>query len=535
MGGDRNRVISLIKILIIIIINIITLSMPPSWRVLYVLFILVRFTCVLLPGYIHPDEFFQGQELFFGRVQTWEWNKLNAARSIVPSLIMSWLPIQISSLSTARMLWIVPRLWMTCLSFILDAVCWNLTFGNRKTMLLLASAWPTLLFMTRPWTNSLETIITSLLLLLANFESSSNSKGWSQNNNLLVGSLGAIGFWTRFTTAFYALPLCVSQLWQTKSFLYTILSLATGFVITACSFVYADVVYYHGEFAWKHVPNTITPINIFLYNMDIKGNLAQHGLHFQGLHALVNIPMLFGIMGIWFYWDCWYGITRDKLTGLCRWTIASGIFFLSCSPHQEPRFLLPCLVPFCILASRMPVAPWVISLWIGSNALLGIFWGVLHQGQVSQSLLSLQTMDGTPVLYWRTYMPPTFLAQTCSHETTVCTNIDIIDVKDRSSDALLTLLNNLLNCDSSSNESSVIQLVTPTLSESYTNLEFSSGGCHIPFYQCSLIQSHWPHVSTEDFPQWQGSLTHVWNELQLGVYSIKCLDVSLTAMESNIF
>ena len=132
-------------------------------------------------------------------------------------------------------------------------------------------------------------------------------------------------------------------------------------------------------------------------------------------------------------------------------------------------------------------------------------------------------------------MPPTFLAQTCSRETTVCTNIDIMDVKDRSSDALLTMLNNLLHCDSSSNESSVIQLVTPTLSASHDNLEFSSGGCHIPFYQCSLIRSHWPHVSTEDFPQWQGSLTHVWNELQLGVYSIKCIDVPLTAMESNIY
>lgn len=510
--------------------------MASSWRVLYALFILVRFACVLLPGYIHPDEFFQGgQELFFGRVQTWEWNKLNAARSIVPSLFMSWLPIQIASISTARMMWIAPRLWMTCLSFTLDAVCWNLTFGNHQTMLLLASAWPTLLFMTRPWTNSLETIITALLLLLVNSESSSSSKGWSQNNNVLLGSLGAIGFWTRFTTAFYAFPLCVSKLWQTKSFLYTILSLATGFLITGCSLVYADVVYYHGAFAWKHIPNTITPINIFLYNMDIKGNLAQHGLHFQGLHTLVNIPMLFGIMGIWFYWDCWFGTTRNKLTGLCQWTIASGIFFLSCSPHQEPRFLLPCLVPFCILASRIPLTAWVLSLWIGSNALLGIFWGVLHQGQVTPSLLSLQTMDGAPVLYWRTYMPPTFLAQTCSRETTVCTNIDIMDVKDRSSDALLTMLNNLLHCDSSSNESSVIQLVTPTLSASHDNLEFSSGGCHIPFYQCSLIRSHWPHVSTEDFPQWQGSLTHVWNELQLGVYSIKCIDVPLTAMESNIY
>ena len=508
--------------------------MPPSWRLLYTLLIIARFLCVLLPGYIHPDEFFQGgQELFFGTVQTWEWNKLNAARSILPSLFMSWLPIQATSVSTARMLWIVPRLWMTCLSFTLDAVCWNLTFGNEQTMLLLASAWPTLLFMTRPWTNSLETIIIAVLLLLAN---SSSTKGWSRNN-ILLGSLGAIGFWTRFTTAFYAFPICASQLWHTKSFLHTLLSLATGFLITGCFLVYADVVYYHGVFDWEHVPITITPINIFLYNMDINGNLAQHGLHFQGLHALVNIPMLFGIMGIWYYWDCcdcWFGQNHDKLTGLCRWSIASGIFFLSCSPHQEPRYLLPCLVPLCILASRMPMVAWVISLWIGSNALLLTFWGVLHQGQVTQSLLSLQNVDSTPTLYWRTYMPPTFLAQTCTRETNVCTNIDIIDVKDRDSDAILTMLNNLLNCGSS-NESSAIQLVTPTLSVDHKNLDFSSEGCHIPLYQCSLIRSHWPHVSTEDFPSWRVSLTHVWKESQLGVYSVKCLDDPLAAMESNMF
>ena len=99
-------------------------------HIVYTCLLLVRFLCVLLPGYIHPDEFYQGgQELFFGVppspalaalypkgfsgtwswtsedsdgrarghsiVPTWEFEPQNAIRSIVPPLFMTVLPLKV--------------------------------------------------------------------------------------------------------------------------------------------------------------------------------------------------------------------------------------------------------------------------------------------------------------------------------------------------------------------------------------------------------------------------------------------------------
>ena len=483
------------------------------FTVVYGILIILRFGCTILPGYIHPDEFFQGgQELLFGTVRTWEW-KDDAARSILPPLWMSWLPIKFMSHPSALFIWLAPRLWMACLSLILDIVCWKLTSRNRQSMLFLASAWPTLIFHTRPWSNCLESIAIALLLLIV----SSSKNGWT--HNLFMGSVAAAGFWTRFTFSFFAFPICIHQLCK-PSFLKTLLGLAVGFLLTGFILVYIDILFYHGAFAWDQIPKTITPLNIFLYNIDVQGNLAQHGLHFQGLHALVNMPMLFSVTGVWFYWDLLYGertTLAQNLTTLCRLMIISGIILLSCSPHQEPRYILPCLLPLCILASRMTVSPWALKLWIGSNVLIGLFWGVLHQGQVTNSLLALQGTNVT-VMYWRTYMPPTFLTQTCNDATKECSTVDIIDKKDSNHVEIMTALTTMLDCRLPREEA--IYLVTPTL---YSDLfDFSSTACRVPSYECSLIQSHWPHVTTEYLPTWRGSVTSIFHDLQLGVYLITC-------------
>jgi len=493
-----------------------------AFSALYATLLLVRFICVVLPGYIHPDEFFQGgQELFFGTVETWEWKEAAAARSILPPLFMTWLPIQGARLlfwgSSVRISWLAPRLWMTCLSLVVDAVCWNL--GNRKSVLLLASAWPTLLFLTRPWSNSLETLELALLFWSVTVQ----QKGLRKN--LCLGGLAAIGLWTRFSFPLFAFPVYLKHLCTAASVPRTFLGLATGFLLMAGIFLYSDILFYHGAFAWGHVPNTIAPLNLFLYNFDVT-NLAQHGLHFQGLHALVNMPMLFGVIGIWFYWDYGFGepSISNRLVGMCRWTIVSGVVLLSCSPHQEPRFLLPCLVPLCILASQMPVSKWVMSIWMGSNLLIGVFWGVLHQGQVTNSLLALNDFtETTPpsvvYYYWRTFMPPTFLVQPCNTEEQ-CTNLDIIDAKSSHSSEFIPTMDTLLQCGH--HKDRAIHVVTPTLYSSH-GLEFSPTACHVPSYNCTLIRSHWPHVSTEDLPPWRGSLSSILNDLQLGVYLVSCL------------
>ena len=66
---------------------------------IYMLLLGIRIISSILPGYIHPDEFFQsGQEIFFGSSQIpWEFQSQNAIRSIVPPIFMTLFPLRIYS------------------------------------------------------------------------------------------------------------------------------------------------------------------------------------------------------------------------------------------------------------------------------------------------------------------------------------------------------------------------------------------------------------------------------------------------------
>ena len=49
-------------------------------------------------------------------------------------------------------------------------------------------------------------------------------------------------------------------------------------------------------------------------------------------------------------------------------------------PHQEPRFLLPLLVPVCVLGGAAALkAPWVRKTWVAFNLLSLAAHGWLHQ------------------------------------------------------------------------------------------------------------------------------------------------------------
>jgi hypothetical protein len=153
-----------------------------------------------------------GQELFFrndasssSTVPSWEWESHTALRSIVPPTIMSWIPSQsyamfkrwycrIPMSTTCDIglngleLWIIPRIFMCLTSLVgIDATLWFLlrkvqyndgttckTFRDTihttqyilPIFMVLATSWTTLLFGTRPFTNTLETIDLSLLLAI---------------------------------------------------------------------------------------------------------------------------------------------------------------------------------------------------------------------------------------------------------------------------------------------------------------------------------------------------------------------------------
>mmetsp|Transcript_17387 Transcript_17387/g.48873 ORF Transcript_17387/g.48873 Transcript_17387/m.48873 type:complete len:741 (+) Transcript_17387:1-2223(+) len=122
------------------------------------------------------------------------------------------------------------------------------------------------------------------------------------------------------------------------------------------------------------------------------------------------------------------------LTYVCTALIIFPLICFSLAPHQEPRFLLPLLIPaafvlqafgFRVVASRnhesryLRVLRW---LWIGFNVVMVILYGAYHQGHVSTAAMevgdlargmpqvtdALAGVDAAKVHFFfvGTYMPP---------------------------------------------------------------------------------------------------------------------------------
>lgn len=186
----------------------------------------------------------------------------------------------------------------------------------------------------------------------------------------------------------------------------------------------------------------VTPVNFFKYNVNTK-NLEAHGLHPRFLHFFVNVPLLFGVLGIvgllTFTKMVYRSVMFTKTTFFCtvkrltkqQYFISSGlkarwlhlprlqsivglmtstfivpIVLLSLFPHQEPRFIIPVLFPLVFLhapeLSQVPsldivrrfndngdesappqsCRPRKLMLWYVSNLLLALFYAFAHQGGV---------------------------------------------------------------------------------------------------------------------------------------------------------
>lgn len=68
-------------------------------------------------------------------------------------------------------------------------------------------------------------------------------------------------------------------------------------------FIFVDSIYYGTLNTLDFVKNglmlrqfVVTPFNFILYNID-SSNLSNHGLHPRFTHLLVNVPLLYGILG----------------------------------------------------------------------------------------------------------------------------------------------------------------------------------------------------------------------------------------------
>jgi phosphatidylinositol glycan class Z len=412
----------------------------------------------------------------------------------------------------------------------------------------------------RPFSNSLETMLLALLLLVT-------SRRHEYITDLFVGVICALGLFSRFTFVFVALPAMLQFIadkatFRAKRAVFGIGLLGVGFLGTSAGVLCADVKYYKGADQWT---SYIAPLNALLYNSK-ETNLKNHGLHPRWTHALVNMFILYGPLAMIFYLqvvsaksiqslftkkrraETELAVTQARMTSTCAWTILSGLGFLSLAPHQEPRFLLPLLVPLAILSAPSFKSTWVLVVWVLFNLILLILYAIFHQGGVVPSLLSRVVPDGAPraVLYYHTYMPPTFswrkrnealadecLAENvdpvpgndyCSTATRGCGSFPIIDLKGSSVDTLTSALSEHIIChngDHGSRDSNdYVYVLAPPLT---TGTVVLGHDCFVgESYSCRHVRSFRPHLTTEDFPPFEGSLISALWSMELCVFEISC-------------
>lgn len=367
----------------------------------------------------------------------------------------------------------------------------------------------------------------------------------------LLGALLAVGFFTRFTFAFFFLPVGIQLVVAQDSLLldriskkdkskeearlvlnrlWNVLSIAVqgiiAFVTVAGAIAVADTFYFHHEVFFSEKPLrienilqqlVIAPINNLAYNLKYD-NLEIHGVHPRITHIAVNMPMLFGPLFLLFIVSLVCHRFRGRV-GVGALSVLLPVVLISLAPHQEPRFLLPAMVPLHLFTSSDELVQrrGLFLLWLVFNVALAIFFGVLHQGGIVPMLLELSgeptntwisarcdfslanavAMAGTstlPVIFSMTYMPPRFLLASASHSV----DLHVIDIGGKSVDELQNVLNQdskLLSKWIAAKKSGSALLVVPgsvgipkTIREAATE-----------FVSWNRIGACGPHISTEDF------------------------------------
>ncbi|XP_044261351.1 GPI mannosyltransferase 4 [Tribolium madens] len=373
------------------------------------------------------------------------------------------------SIITPYLVVVGPRLLMCTLSFLVDTILYKICINNnekyKNRLVILASSYVIIVYGTRTFSNTFELVLFALLqyyvcesLVFSNtlikkreylnyrYETSRTVvekakfhklklllTSDSLRNCLQISVITVLGFFNRPTfLAFAMFPVFFwlyrglgNKLVAPMNYHLRILALIVCSIPTIFFSVIIDSFYYGyitwGEVGVLHVTINnfvFTPLNFILYNID-SNNLAKHGLHPRFLHLLVNMPLLFNLLALFAYLNfCQaaynFVIGRHQLLptvrsikGLMMLSYLGPLAILSIFPHQEPRFLIPLILPLVYLCSNsvFPECDNVlikattmkkatigvaktntfIKLWIILNLVLVIFFGFLHQGGVYQS------------------------------------------------------------------------------------------------------------------------------------------------------
>ncbi|KAL4865467.1 GPI mannosyltransferase 4 [Aspergillus spectabilis] len=415
------------------------------WRRTYLVLLLIRVYFALSPSYIHPDEHFQGLEVFAGRILSypsrlpWEFTSEHPIRSIfplwpiygVPISLLKWFYTETGTGSPpAELVYYVVRGVMFLLSFVLEDWAVHelvpLPRQRRVAVVLVASSYVTWTHQTHTFSNSLETLLVAWGLVLIH-RILDNKRRSSLFSSAVLSFICVAGVFNRITfPAFLAIPglQLLPHFWRKPLSLLVFVAFGLLFFFIA---VFADTTFYRPSALLRDVLRApvITPLNNLLYNTD-SSNLALHGLHPHYNHFIVNLPQLLGPALVAMVLEVY------KMRSIPFWlknlraaSALSATAMLSIFPHQEPRFLIPC-VPLLLSCLQFRKSRLFLAAWVIFNAALGFLMGVYHQGGVVPTQLTVPsvisaTTEGwhdlledprslsATVVWWKTYSPPLWL------------------------------------------------------------------------------------------------------------------------------
>ncbi|XP_010126033.1 PREDICTED: GPI mannosyltransferase 4 [Chlamydotis macqueenii] len=501
----------------------------------------------------------------------WEFLSSSPCRTVVFPLMTSGVTYWVikslqqldicSSCINSYTLLVSPRLLFTIFSFILDYSVHRLapSWGADpwKALVLVAGSYVTLVFYTRTFTNALEGLLFALLMVLVSSKKSDGSLV-EPTSSPLIGIITTAGFFNRPTFLAFALTpllywagLIVDSQKSIKTVINHFLKLVLCACFTAIVFITADTFYFTsvGLDNLYSIKNSslfdvisqlnekmvVTPFNFLSYNLN-PHNLALHGRHPRVTHFAVNGVMLFGILHILAI-GAGFKMLKKYIHQLARvksyYHGSSGLFvhskgnptlllfyfvplaFLSLFSHQEPRFLIPLILPLVLFsASQNRAAKWKHIIII-FNILGALLFGCLHQGGLIPCLFHLEQLLHSPessnhprhytLLFAHTYMPPRSLLNIKKTDM----HVDIIDMAGSEEETLCQTVEQNAN-NFSCNDCQVFVIIPGTVRATITK-------CGVSFKNETLI---FPHLSMEDPPQIPFLFSGNWIS-QLGLYILQ--------------
>ncbi|KAI1301598.1 GPI mannosyltransferase 4 [Halotydeus destructor] len=499
----------------------------PSNLVLLALYA-VRIVVCLAPqhGYIQPDEFFQFTEPIARDVLSvksylpWEFTQEAPLRSIFMPEIIAGTSFKLVKLIEAGMEitspWltlVLPRLFITMLSFVCDFSISRAMISLKSTdtarrlaMFAFASSSVSLVYLTHTFTNSVETILFSILVALC-LEKSTFT-------HYITGCIIASGFFNRPTFLVFACIPVLLSLKNAKSFTHltaNLIAIGVSFTFMATLLAVFDTLYYNSievfELTFDKLREVIfsklvlTPLNFLDYNSKA-ANLENHGLHPWYLHSIVSIPLISTVLSLYLYLDV--AKMAYKFLQLNVNFVKSNKFFmvssvliplavLSSVPHQEPRFLLPCLIPLVMLYGSKLSNTKVRALWLINSLVLTLIYGFVHQAGVTRALFKLHddirvdNASEQSIIFSRMYLPPQHLLR-----------VDLDDEKtqiyDLSIDQFPSSVSQRLEKLMATNRTKTIYIAVPSCYDSQVRSLLHNPG----ITEYSVRHQLFPHFQAED-------------------------------------